>query len=455
MSPDRSSETELLTGFARVARSHATTVRPTSPEEVASVFPLVEANGVIARGLGRSYGDAALNDGGYVVDSTRMARILDIDSESGTVRVEAGVSLARLLALLAPLGWTLPVLPATRHVTVGGAIAADVHGKNHHRVGSFAQHLERFILQTPTGAVEVDRASQADLFWATTGGMGLTGILVEATLRLATAPTMWVRASVRHGEALDEVLSQLDELASNHTYAIAWIDGLAGGARLGRGIAIGADIASLDALPLEARSRATTFRPRHWFTAPRTVPSMLLNDATVRIANSCWRWRSSLGAGTRLVPIDAVLMPLDAVPRWNHLYGGRGFVQYQFVVPSGEVAVLAIVIARLQRLHCASYFTTLKRLGAASHGLLSFPMPGWSLSLDIPARRPALARVLDDLDALVVHAGGRVYLAKDSRLRREHFRAMYPRIDQFRDVCERVDPSGLMQSDLSRRLGIR
>jgi len=148
-------------------------------------------------------------------------------------------------------------------------------------------------------------------------------------------------------------------------------------------------------------------------------------------------------------------MPLDAVPRWNHLYGAPGFVQYQFVVPGSEVGVLATVIARLERENCASYFTTVKRLGAASEGPLSFPMPGWSLSLDIPARRPALAGVLDDLDALVVNAGGRVYLAKDSRLRREHFRAMYPGIDRFREVCERVDPSGLMQSDLSRRLGIR
>ena len=455
MPPDPGNERELLSGFARVARSNATRVRPTSPEEVAAVFALARTTGVIARGLGRSYGDAALNDGGYVVDSTGMASILDIDLERGTVRVEAGVSLAQLLPLLAPLRWTLPVLTATRHVTVGGAIAADVHGKNHHRVGSFARHLERFTLQTPKGALEVNPLSDADLFWATTGGMGLTGIVVDATLRLARAPTTWVTAHSRPGGTLDGVVTQLEDLAAKHDYAIGWIDGLADGPRLGRGIAIGADIAPLEALPARMRPRATTFSPRHWFTVPHTVPSGLLNDATVRAANSCWLWRSSRGAGTRLVPLDAVLMPLDAVSRWNHLYGARGFVQYQFAVPSGEVDVLATAIARLQRANCASYFTTVKRLGEASEGPLSFPMPGWSLSLDIPARRPALARVLDDLDALVVRAGGRVYLAKDSRLRREHFRAMYPRVDQLREVCERVDPSGLMQSDLSRRLGIR
>ena len=455
MPPELGNKAELLTGFARVARSRATRVRATSADEIAAVFRLAGTTGVIARGLGRSYGDAALNNGGYIVDATGMTSILDIDLEQGTVRAGAGVSIAQLLTLLAPLGWTLPVLPATRHVTVGGAIAADIHGKNHLRVGSFARHLERFTLQTPKGAFEVDQASDADLFWATTGGMGLTGIVIEATLRLERAPTTWVTAHARHGGALAEVLAQLEELGAKHTYAVAWIDGLAQGARLGRGIAIGADIAPLEALPPKTHLRANTFCPRHWFTVPRQVPFVVLNDATVRAANSYWLWRSSLNAETRLVPMDTVLMPLDAVARWNHVYGAPGFVQYQFVVPSTAVDVLAIVIARLQRAGCASYFTTMKQLGAPSEGPLSFPMPGWSLSLDIPARRPALARVLDDLDALVVRAGGRVYLAKDARLGRERFKEMYPRIDQLREVCERVDPLGLMQSDLSRRLGIR
>jgi decaprenylphospho-beta-D-ribofuranose 2-oxidase len=426
-----------------------------SGDDIAAVFAMAGSMGVIGRGLGRSYGDAALNDGGYVVDSTGMTRILDLDLQAGTVRVEAGVSVAQLLTLLAPLGWTLPVVTATRHVTVGGAIAADVHGKNHHRVGSWARHLERFSLQTPKGPFEVDATSEPDLFWATTGGMGLTGIVVDATLRIARAPTMWLTTHVRHARSLENVVADLEDLASKHTYAVAWIDGLASGSRLGRGIAIGADIAPLDALGAEARARACTFRPRHWFTAPRTVPSRLLNDATVRAANRCWLWRSSWGASPRLLPIDAGLMPLDAVSRWSHLYGARGFVQYQFAVPSREVDVLGAVITCLHRAKCPSYFTTLKRLGAAGEGLLSFPLRGWSLSLDIPAGRPALLPILDELDSHVVGAGGRVYLAKDSRLRREHLEAMYPRIDQFREVCKRVDPRGVLQSDLSRRLGIR
>jgi decaprenylphospho-beta-D-ribofuranose 2-oxidase len=446
--------TETLSGYARVARRRSTVRVASTTEQVGAVLADAGSSGLIARGLGRSYGDAALNGPGIVLDGTALDEVLSVDAERGTVDAQGGVSFSSLLELLLPLGWTLPVLPATRHVTVGGAIAADVHGKNHCSQGTIGRHLERFTLCTPKGTVLVDRRSDPELFAATTGGMGLTGVVVDARLRLVPAATSSLIARSATASSLDELLSRLETYAETHEFVVGWIDGLARGPRLGRGVAVGADASPAGALADPTSDAARAFRPRHWGRVPRWAPR-LLHNSTVSAVNGLWLRRASRRATPRPVSLDTVLMPLDAVAGWNRLYGRRGFVQYHFVVPDSAAELIEVALERLERARCFSYFTTLKRLGAASDAPLSFPMPGWSLSLDLPAGTEHLATELDELDELVAGAGGRVYLAKDSRLRPEAFGAMYPDVARLREVCARVDPDGVMQSDLSRRLRIR
>ena len=446
---------ETIRGFAGVLASNATCVRPRSVEDVERILEHAGSRGVIAHGLGRSYGDAALNGDGHVIKSD-VGGVLQMDLDAGTVHAEAGVSVGLLLRLLAPLGWTLPIVPATRHVTVGGAIAADVHGKNHRHAGSFAQWLVRFTLCTPSGTFAVDPTADRELFDATTGGMGLTGVVVDATLRLVRAETTWLTAHTCRSSSLDELLVDLDDRASMSSYAIGWIDALSRGRRLGRGVVVGADRTPLEALPRRAARRSSSRPARERMRVPEHVPRGLLNDVTIRGANAVYLSRASARSGSpKVVPSHSVLMPLDRLPGWNRLYGRQGFVQYQFVVPDRNVEVLRIALERLQAAGCPSYFATLKRLGDGNRAPLSFPMAGWSLSLDISADRQELPSVLDEFDGLVAGAGGRVYLAKDSRLRPEHVEVMYPDIGTFRSVCARVDPCGVMQSDLSRRLNLR
>jgi decaprenylphospho-beta-D-ribofuranose 2-oxidase len=442
-----------LEGFSRSSRSDAWRVTPRDPMEIPALLAGPGAEGVIARGLGRSYGDAALNGGGLVLDATLLGAIGALDETRRTIAVQAGVSIGALLAFLARRGWTLPVVPATRHVTIGGAIAADIHGKNHMHAGTIGRHVSDIVLHAPTGTVTVTPESDRELFLATTGGMGLTGVISEATLRIEPASSTWVHARTVARTHLDAVLDALDERARRHKYSIAWIDGLARRSALGRGFVVAADPAAAGAFPPSQAEAVREFRPRHLFTVPPGVPAWLLNDASVALANRLCLLRARLRAA-RAVSADAVLMPLDAIERWTHLYGPQGFIQYQFAVPARSVGVLQTVMERLEGARCRSYFSTVKRLGAASGAPLSFPLDGWTLSLDVPARHENLARLLDECDELVAAAGGRVYLAKDGRMRPGAVRAMYPEVRRLEAVRGRVDPNRALQSDLSRRLGL-
>ena len=432
-------------GWGRTTPSVATLANPDS--ELAVAEQLATGAPLIARGLGRSYGDAAQLSGGLVVSNLALDDIGTID-EHGVLSVGAGVSIDQILHASIPQGWFVPVTPGTRQVTIGGAIAADVHGKNHHRDGTFSQHVLEMRLVTPSGTFRVSPTSDEALFWASAGGMGLTGVITSATIQMARIETDKVLVDTERFANLDGVMAAMKERDHEYKYSVAWVDCMTRGAHMGRAILTRANHATasdLDQVTLKAPKPAKLF-------VPFDAPSGLLNPLSVRAFNELWFRSAPKLQENEAQELPTFFHPLDGVRDWNRLYGKRGFVQYQFCVPDDAHETIVAAIARLSSSGVASFLAVLKRFGPANLGPLSFPLPGWTLALDLPVGPHALPGVLDDLDALVLEAKGRVYFAKDSRLAPEKVRAMYPRLGEFLEVKNRVDPHHQMTSDLARRL---
>jgi decaprenylphospho-beta-D-ribofuranose 2-oxidase len=442
-----------LAGWGRTNPSVAT-VHPAG-DDAHLVRLVTEAGrrGVLARGLGRSYGDAAQNGGGVVVDMTARNRVLSVDADTALVSVEAGTSLDQLMRLLLPLGLFVPVSPGTRQVTVGGAIAADIHGKNHHVDGSFGQHVVAMDLLVADGTIR-KLTPESELFWATVGGMGLTGLVLRATLRMKKVESAYCLVDTERCADLDDLLRRMAEGDHRYTYSVAWIDCLAHDSSLGRSVLTRGWPATREQLPPKLRDQALEFRPKQLAVAPAVFPSGLLNRASVAAFNEAWYRKAPAERRGEVQSIAAFFHPLDGVGEWNRIYGPKGFLQYQFVVPFGAEDALRRCIQMLSDTGQASFLAVLKRFGESSGGHLSFPAPGWTLALDIPIGAAALGGLLDRLDEEVIAAGGREYLAKDSRLPASAMARMYPRLDEWRDVRRAADPDGVFTSDLARRLGL-
>jgi decaprenylphospho-beta-D-ribofuranose 2-oxidase len=448
---------EILTGWGRTAPSQAHVREPRHTSELSEILDSATTNGVIPRGLGRSYGDAAQNGGGDVVRCTRLDRVLELDVAKGTCTVEAGVSLEMLMRVFVPLGWFPMVVPGTRHVTVGGAIASDIHGKFRH--GSFADSVRRLRLATPErGVLTVGPDDDApdgdgDVFWATAGGMGLTGVVTEATLQLQPVESAQMLVDTERAVDVDDCMSRMLDRDGDYRYSVAWIDCLARGSSLGRSVLTRGNHAALDDLPSAERARARDFAPRALLRTPPWIPNGLLNPLSVRSFNELWFRKAPRERRGQLQSITAFFNPLDAVLDWNRIYGSSGFMQYQFVVPNGAEAVVRTVLERLSAHQCASFLAVLKRFEHDSRGLIGFSKQGWTLALDVPARTRVM-ELLDGLDDLVVEAGGRIYLTKDSRLRAELLPAMYPQLGRWREVRSTLDPDHRLCSDMDRRLDL-
>jgi decaprenylphospho-beta-D-ribofuranose 2-oxidase len=446
-----------LKGWGGVSPCRATVVRPRSEAEVMDALssPAAHAAGAIARGAGRSYGDAAQNSGGVVLDMTAWDRICSIDTERRLITAQAGATIAQLLTALAPHGLTLPVVPGTSQVTLAGAIASDIHGKNHHRDGGFARHVVAISLCTPAqGCVRVTPDTDAGLFYATLGGMGLTGVILEATLALEELCSPWVAVDVDRTDGLEQTLELLGEPES-HRYSVAWLDLLAPASKYGRGVIMRADDLPADAASSRARrGRRASLAPGSAVEVPRGFPGALLRRTGVRAFNSLnWRLSPRKRRG-RIQARAPFFFPLDRLGEWHRLYGSGGLLQYQLVVPDGQEAALVRCAELMRARRLPVYLAVFKRLGAEFGGPLSFPLAGWTLAVDLPAAAPGARATLDELDERVAACGGRVYLTKDARLRTDVLEAMYPQLARFRGECSRADPERVLASDLSRRLGL-
>lgn len=432
----------------------STLVSPVDDDEVRSVVLGSGPDGVIARGLGRSYGDPAQNAGGLVIDGPSRSGIHSIDLQTGVARIVSGTSLDDLMRWLVPLGWFVPVTPGTRIVTVGGAIASDIHGKNHHRKGSWCDHVLSLRLLDAGGEVrDVDPISDPDVFWATAGGMGLTGFVLDATVQLQRIDSSRLVVDSDRAADLDEVMAMMVESDDDYDYSVAWIDVMAKGSHLGRSVLDRGRFATSDEVIAGGVDRPLDYSTHMLPSLPDVFPSGLVNRLTAKAFNELWFRKAPVQRRDAIVSIEQFFHPLDMVADWNRVYGQRGFMQWQYVVPDESSDFVRRSLERIAGAGLPSFLSVLKRMGPGNAGHLSFPIPGWTLAIDIPVTA-GLDELFDQMDREVADAGGRLYLAKDSRLDPELLPEMYPRIDEWREIRRELDPDGRFRSDLGRRLGL-
>lgn len=399
----------------------------TEPPTATDVLETLDQFGTIARGLGRSYGDCAINAHGQVIGTTRMDRFLAFDSLSGILTCEAGTSLESIIETFAPQGWFPMITPGTKFVTVAGCIANDIHGKAHHAQGCFSNCVESMrILLANGNTVIASRTEHEDLFWATFGGMGLLGVILIATIRLRRIETTYFHQKSIRVKNLEGMLAALDGYDLTFPYSVATLDVLATGAHLGRGVITVGDHAKLADLPpkLAADPLRVSGPPR--LTIPFDLPEFTLNPVTIRIVNAVIQRIQA--SATPLGHYEAFFYPLDKIARWNRGYGRRGFTQYQFVIPFGNgMEQLRKILTAIVSSGELPFLNVLKRMGARSAGILSFPRKGYTFAIDFPIRQNT-ASVLRKLDLMVIEAGGRIYLGKDSYTEATAFRTMYPEL---------------------------
>ncbi|MEY8829340.1 FAD-dependent oxidoreductase [Sedimentitalea sp. XS_ASV28] len=403
---------ELLSGWGRYPVAPC---RIDRPRDAAALRAILARDGpaLIARGMGRSYGDSAINPGG-VIDMRRLDHMLDFDAARGVLTVEAGVVLGDVIAAFLPRGWFPPVTPGTKFVTIGGMIAADVHGKNHHRDGSFGNFVEWIDLMGADGQLtRCSRAENPALFAHTVGGMGLTGIILRAAFRLRRVQSAWIRQETIPCGNLDAVMRAF-ERAQAATYSVAWIDCLATGSDLGRSILMLGEHAGRGEVPDGSRPFETPHRARR--RVPLDAPSWALNRLSVRAFNALYYRQGARRAGLSIVDWDSYFYPLDAILEWNRIYGRPGFAQFQCVLPPERArAGLTALLQAISGAGKGSFLAVLKRLGP-QESAFSFPMDGYTLALDFPVNAAVLA-LLETLDGITLAHGGRFYLAKDARMR--------------------------------------
>jgi len=429
-------------GWGRYPRADASVSFPATPRQCRAL--LACSDNLIARGLGRSYGDSSMAMN--MLDTRYLDHFHSFDESTGMLTCAAGVSFDDILRIFVPKGWFLPVTPGTRFVTVGGAIASDVHGKNHHLEGSFCDHVSGLELLLGNGErVETSPTDKPELFHATCGGMGLTGVILSATVCLKPISSSEIVETTIKAPDLDAVLTAFEEDAST-TYTVAWIDCLARGRQLGR---------SLLMLGEHAQSGPLTVQARKPTPVPFDMPAGFLNQATVKTFNALYYGKARQAKQTRRIPFEPYFYPLDALADWNRLYGKPGFVQYQFVLPKGSGSDgLKKILERIAKTGRGSFLAVLKVLGKGNDNHLSFPQEGYTLALDFKVE-PATFDLLDELDQRILEYGGRIYLAKDARMSEGTFKTGYPRWQEFEEIRGRWHAIGKFASIQSKRLGLQ
>lgn len=431
-----------LYGWGRYPRVQSTVA---APQDLAGFKAATSLNGqLISRGLGRSYGDSSLAD--TVLETRFLNRFIAFDAEAGLLTCDAGVSLAEILEVFVPKGWFLPVTPGTRFVTVGGAIASDVHGKNHHLDGTFGQHVNEISLLLGNGElVTASPTHNTDLFHATCGGMGLTGVIIRAVIRLQSVQSNQIIETTIKAQNLETVLNAFEENKAAK-YSVAWIDCLAKGKELGRALLM---------LGEHSTNKDLVARNSKAVSIPADMPTALLNRGTIQAFNTMYYNRVRHACHTRTIHYEPFFYPLDKLANWNRLYGKPGFLQYQFVLPK-EAGIMGMrtILERIAASGRGSFLAVLKAFGAQNKNLLSFPTEGYTLALDFKAET-AVFSLLNDLDKLVLNSGGRLYLTKDARMSAATFKASYPNWLQFEEIRSRYHAHGKFGSRQSLRLGLK
>ena len=413
------------------------------------LLPLIQGSGpAIARGNGRCYGDASLSETTY--STLKYDKVLAFDTQNGLLTCQAGITLDQVLEIIVPRGWFLPVTPGTKFITLGGAVASDVHGKNHHVDGAFSSHIaDMDILVADGRVINCSPEFNIDLFEATCGGMGLTGLILRVSFRLKKIETAYIRQKQVKAANLEEIIS-LFEQYRHYTYSVAWIDCLKKGKDFGRSILILGEHATVNELSNKRQSTPLLLPDKKQITFPVNLPSFILNMYTVRAFNFLYYHKNIKREINRVVSYEPFFYPLDAILHWNKGYGKNGFVQYQFVIPLESRKGLIEILTRISDRGMGSFLAVLKVFGK-QQSMISFPMEGYTLALDFPVRN-GLFSFLDELDRIVLNYGGRIYLSKDARMNPEIFWNSYGNLDRFMETIRKYNPDYKFRSFLSDRL---
>lgn len=440
---------EKLAGWGNYPVIESFTLNPRNEEDVKNDIKMGQ---LVPRGLGRSYGDQAVNDGKYVAICTKLNHFLHFDEKEGILECEAGVSLEEIISVFGPKGWLPMICPGTKFVTIGGAIANDIHGKAHHIDGSFVNCVISFtILLADGNTVDASRTENSDLFWANFGGLGLLGVILKAKLKLRKIETTFFRQKSVVIKNLDHMLEALDEYDHEYNYSVAWIDAMAKGKKLGGGVLTLGNSAKLDELPANLKENPLKIHSTGKLAVPFFLPSFALNGLTVRLLNRAIAFVQN--SPKDFVHYEKFFFPLDAINNWNKGYGKRGFIQYQFVIPEENgKRHLTEILEMIADSGCTPFLNVFKRMGEGQ-GILSFPFKGYTLAIDFPVTKN-LFTFTPKLDAKVLSAGGRLYLGKDALLQEAMFKAMYPQYEQWLTIKRKYDPEEKFSSNISRRIGL-
>ena len=445
-----------ISGWGKINPVDVDIITPETIEEIKIIINNSKAKSIISRGLGRSYGDAAQIKEGKVLKLNNFKKITP-NYQKYEITAQAGATFEEILKVIIPKGFFLPVTPGTKKITLGGAIAADVHGKNHHIDGSFGNYIKRIRLINGSGEniilspINQNQLENNEKFWATIGGMGLTGIIIDATFSIIPIQTSLIKTEISRHDNLDDLMQKMLEADEKYKYSVAWIDSMNNGLR---GIlTCGNHITNKD-LGNSKDQNYLSFNSKSFTNIPNLIPINLMQRTFIKLFNEFWFRKTSKNISKKLMTIEKFFYPLDAINNWNNIYGRKGFIQYQLFVPEEQKKLIKKILYKLKSINALTFLPVLKRLGAANQGYLSFPSPGWTLSIDLPAPNQKVENVLKEIDKEIAEIGGRFYLAKDSRQSEHIFKKTYPSLDTWKKVQTRLDPQGKFISDMAIRLRI-